>query len=190
MSRPKFLGLLLVAPALALVAALFIYPLGYSIASAFSQPDGSIGFANFAKAYELYSGDIVYTIFIVVTSTALTGLAAIAIAGYLTMGETRWLVTGLAWLYRWPLFVPFIVAAQCMRTFLAKNGLMNNTIVGIRPDRSERHREPARLARRDHHVRLEAGAVRRAAARGRDGLASTARRSRRRAISAPGGCAA
>jgi putative spermidine/putrescine transport system permease protein len=129
MSRPKFLGLLLVAPALALVAALFIYPLGYSIASAFSQPDGSIGFANFAKAYELYSGDILHTIFIVVTSTALTGLAAIAIAGYLTMGETRWLITGLAWLYRWPLFVPFIVAAQCMRTFLAKNGLMNNTIV-------------------------------------------------------------
>ena len=34
-----------------------------------------------------------------------------------------------AWLYRWPLFIPFIVAAQCMRTFLAKNGLMNNTLV-------------------------------------------------------------
>ena len=45
------------------------------------------------------------------------------------MGETPWLVTGLAWLYRWPLFIPFIVAAQCMRTFLAKNGLANNTLV-------------------------------------------------------------
>jgi ABC-type spermidine/putrescine transport system permease subunit I len=31
-------------------------------------------------------------------------------------------------LYRWPLFIPFIVAAQCMRTFLAKNGIMNNTL--------------------------------------------------------------
>jgi ABC-type spermidine/putrescine transport system permease subunit I len=47
------------------------------------------------------------------------------------MGETPWLVTGLAWLYRWPLFIPFIVAAQCMRTFLAKNGLMNNSFVGL-----------------------------------------------------------
>ena len=35
----------------------------------------------------------------------------------------------LRWLYRWPLFVPFIIAAQCMRTFLAKNGLMNNSLV-------------------------------------------------------------
>jgi ABC-type spermidine/putrescine transport system permease subunit I len=34
----------------------------------------------------------------------------------------------LRWLYRWPLFIPFIVAAQCMRTFLAKNGMLNNTL--------------------------------------------------------------
>src|SRR3546814_15941736 len=34
-------------------------------------------------------------------------------------------------LYRWPLFIPFIVAAQCMRTFLAKNGLMNGVLVEL-----------------------------------------------------------
>jgi len=129
MSSQRLFAMLLVAPALALVTALFLYPLGYSIASAFTHPDGSIGLANFAKALDLYSGDMLYTVFIVVTSTALTGLVAIAIAGYLTMGETPWLVTGLASLYRWPLFIPFIVAAQCMRTFLAKNGLANNTLV-------------------------------------------------------------
>jgi ABC-type spermidine/putrescine transport system permease subunit I len=129
MRSQKLLGLLLVAPALTLVMALFLYPLGISIVSAFSLPDGGIGLTNFAKAIELYSSDMLYTIFIVVTSTALTGLVAIAIAGYLTMGETRWLLAGLASLYRWPLFIPFIVAAQCMRTFLAKNGLANNTFV-------------------------------------------------------------
>ena len=37
----------------------------------------------------------------------------------------------LRWLYRWPLFIPFIVAAQCMRTFLAKNGMMNNALVAL-----------------------------------------------------------
>ena len=47
----------------------------------------------------------------------------------LTLCETPWLIATLRWLYRWPLFIPFIVAAQCMRTFLAKNGLMNNTLV-------------------------------------------------------------
>ena len=127
--RSGGLGLLLVAPALALVVALFAYPLGYSIVSALTVPEGGLGLANFAKAFELYSGDMLYTVFVVVSSTALTALVAVAIAGYLTMGETRWLVTGLASLYRWPLFIPFIVAAQCMRTFLAKNGLANNTLV-------------------------------------------------------------
>ncbi|MCS5781793.1 ABC transporter permease subunit [Klebsiella pneumoniae subsp. pneumoniae] len=32
-------------------------------------------------------------------------------------------------MYRLPLFIPFIVVAQMMRTFLAKNGLMNNALV-------------------------------------------------------------
>jgi ABC-type spermidine/putrescine transport system permease subunit I len=131
MTESRGLALLLVAPALALVTALFLYPLAFSVASAFSDPAGAMSLVNFRKSIELYSVDILYTLFIVVAATALTGLASIAIAGYLTLGETPWLVTGLAWLYRWPLFIPFIVAAQCMRTFLAKNGLMNNTFVAI-----------------------------------------------------------
>jgi ABC-type spermidine/putrescine transport system permease subunit I len=132
MTESRGLAFLLVAPALALVIALFVYPLAFSVASAFSDPaTGALSLANFQKAYELYSIDIAYTLFIVVTATALTAVASVAIAGYLTMGETPWLVTGLAWLYRWPLFIPFIVAAQCMRTFLAKNGLMNNSFVAL-----------------------------------------------------------
>jgi ABC-type spermidine/putrescine transport system permease subunit I len=47
------------------------------------------------------------------------------------LSETPWLVAILRQLYRWPLFIPFIVAAQCMRTFLAKNGLMNNSFVAL-----------------------------------------------------------
>jgi ABC-type spermidine/putrescine transport system permease subunit I len=132
MTESRGLAILLVAPALALVIALFIYPLGFSVASAFTDStSGALSLVNFHKAFELYSIDIAYTLFIVIAATALTALASIAIAGYLTMGETPWLVTGLAWLYRWPLFIPFIVAAQCMRTFLAKNGLMNNSFVGL-----------------------------------------------------------
>jgi ABC-type spermidine/putrescine transport system permease subunit I len=131
MSESRLLAILLVAPALALVVALFIYPLGFSVTSAFTDPAGGFSLANFHKSAELYSIDIIYTLFIVVSATLLTGLVSIAIAGYLTLGETPWLVTGLAWLYRWPLFIPFIVAAQCMRTFLAKNGLMNNAFVAL-----------------------------------------------------------
>jgi len=131
MARPSFFGLLLIAPALAMIGALFLYPLGYSLAAAFTDPQGGLSLVNFGKAYEFYSTDILFTLFIVITSTLLTGLVSIVIAGILTLGETPWLVAALRALYRWPLFIPFIVAAQCMRTFLAKNGLMNNTFVAL-----------------------------------------------------------
>jgi ABC-type spermidine/putrescine transport system permease subunit I len=114
-----------------MVAALFVYPFGLSIASALTASDGFPSAGNFYKAFELYSGDIVFTLLIVASSAILIALAAIAIAGTLTLGESRWLVATLAALYRWPLFIPFIVAAQCMRTFLAKNGLLNNSLVSL-----------------------------------------------------------
>ncbi|OYW67549.1 MAG: ABC transporter permease [Bosea sp. 12-68-7] len=126
----RHLALLLIAPGLVLVAALFLYPLCFSLISAFSK-DGRFTLEWFAKAFELYSTDMVFTVVIVVTSCALTALAAIVIAGTLTLGENRWIVGTLKALYRWPLFIPFIVAAQCMRTFLAKNGLMNNSFVSM-----------------------------------------------------------
>jgi len=128
MSSSRLLPLLLVLPALALVLALFVYPLGFSLVSAFAARDGTATFGNFAKAFEFYSTDIVFTLVITVVSTALIGIVAAAIGGYLTLGENPRAVAALKFLYRWPLFIPFIVAAQCMRTFLAKNGLMNNAL--------------------------------------------------------------
>ena len=125
------LALLLIAPGLTLVAALFLYPLCFSLVSAFTGPAGGFSLQPFGKAFELYSSDILFTIVIVVTSCALTALAAVGIAGTLTLGENPWIVRTLRALYRWPLFIPFIVAAQCMRTFLAKNGLMNNSFVSL-----------------------------------------------------------
>jgi putative spermidine/putrescine transport system permease protein len=130
MTRPSLIGIVLVAPALAMIAGLFLYPLAFSLAAAFTA-DGALTLAHFQKAIELYSTDILFTLFIVIVSTALTGILSIAIAGALTLGETPWLVRSLRALYRWPLFIPFIVAGQCMRTFLAKNGLMNNSLVAL-----------------------------------------------------------
>jgi putative spermidine/putrescine transport system permease protein len=123
--------LLLVGPALAMVLALFVYPLGLSLVSAFTTKDGELSFDNFTKAFELYGTDIVFTFVIVTVSTVLIGLFAAAIGGYLVLGAHPVAVSVLKNLYRWPLFIPFIVAAQCMRTFLAKNGIMNNTLATI-----------------------------------------------------------
>ena len=129
MNNSRLIGFFLVAPALVAVGALFVYPLGFSVASAFTSKEGVMTLANFYRAFELYSVDIGFTLVIVGVSTLLCGAFAIAIGGYLTLGENPRAVAILKWLYRWPLFIPFIVAAQCMRTFVAKNGLMNNALV-------------------------------------------------------------
>jgi putative spermidine/putrescine transport system permease protein len=128
MSDRRPLSLLLVAPALAMVLALFVYPLGYSLVSAFTSRSGEPSLDNFTKTFDLYTTDIVFTVVIVTLSAALIGLLAAAIGGYLVLGAHPAAVTFVRWLYRWPLFIPFIVAAQCMRTFLAKNGMLNNTL--------------------------------------------------------------
>src|SRR5205807_10658552 len=98
------LSLLLVAPALAVVLALFVYPLGYSLISAFTARDGQPSLDNFVKTFELYGTDILFTLVIVTVSTVLIGLLAAAIGAYLVLGTHPAAVTALRWLYRWPLF--------------------------------------------------------------------------------------
>jgi len=56
------LGVLLVAPALAAVLVLFVYPLGYSLVTAFQAKGGGFTLGNFAKAFEFYSVDIGFTL--------------------------------------------------------------------------------------------------------------------------------
>jgi ABC-type spermidine/putrescine transport system permease subunit I len=122
-------GLLLVSPALAIIVLLFLVPLGGAVTGAFQEGDGGFSFGNFIKTYQLYSTDIGFTIVIVALSALLTAAFSVAIAGYLTLGNNPVAVSILRWLYRWPLFIPFIVVGQILRTFLAKNGLMNNLFV-------------------------------------------------------------
>jgi ABC-type sugar transport system permease subunit len=124
----RLLGPLLVLPALLVLLLLFAYPLAYSVVGAFTSDEG-FGFANFVKSFELYRRDIVFTFLIVGLSTLLIAILAVAIGGYLVLGNNPTAVAVLRWLYRWPLFIPFIVAGQLMRTFLAKNGLMNGMLV-------------------------------------------------------------
>lgn len=126
----RLLGPLLVSPALIVILLLFMLPLAASVVGAF-EVDGAYGLGNFAKAYDFYTQDIVFTAVIVGLSTAITGLLAIAIGGYLTLGENPTAVAILRWLYRWPMFIPFIVVGQILRTFLAKSGLFNSTLIAL-----------------------------------------------------------
>jgi ABC-type spermidine/putrescine transport system permease subunit I len=119
----------LVAPALLVVAVFFVVPLVLSAVGAFRDAGGTFTLAHFDKALDLYSRDLIFTVAIVVLSTVLIAVVAVAIAGYLTLGENPKAVAVLRWLYRWPLFIPFVVAGQVMRTFLAKNGMLNHVLI-------------------------------------------------------------
>ena len=127
--RASLPGLVLVAPALLVIVVFFVVPMLASVESAFQTKSGQWTLANFAKSWELYLGDIGYTALISIGATVLIGLLSIAIGGYLTLGRSAWAVSALRWLYRWPLFIPFVVAGQVMRTFLAKNGLLNQVLI-------------------------------------------------------------
>jgi len=129
-NRRSWAGLALASPALAIVAVFFIGPLVMSAVLAVRGKDGGLTTEHFAKAFEYYSTDLAFSAAIVVLSTLGIGIVAIAIAGYLTLGEHPRTLAFLRWLYRWPLFIPFIVTAQVMRTFLAKNGMLNHVLIG------------------------------------------------------------
>jgi ABC-type spermidine/putrescine transport system permease subunit I len=131
MRQSRLISFALVAPALLILLALFVYPLGFSLITAFVDEGGAWTLGNFTKAFEFYGRDVLFTVLIVGLSTALIGVLATLIGGYLVLGEHPRAVALLRWLYRWPLFIPFIVAGQLMRTFLAKNGMMNNVLVEL-----------------------------------------------------------
>lgn len=122
-------GILFVLPALAAIGFLYAYPLIRSVIFAFVGPDGEFTFDNVSRALEFYGRDVVFSIGVAIASLALIAVVSIAIAGYLTLGSSPWAVALLRWLYRWPLFIPFIVAAQTARSFLARNGLMNGVFM-------------------------------------------------------------
>ncbi|WP_444668597.1 ABC transporter permease [Cereibacter changlensis] len=130
--RSALPGLLLVAPALAMVLVFFVLPLAASVTGAFATEEGR-SLANFAKIVDLYLPDILFTLLVIGLSTLLIALLSLAMAGYLTLGRNPRAVALLRWLYRWPLFIPFIVTAQVLRTFLAKNGMLNGglELVGL-----------------------------------------------------------
>ena len=122
-------GLLLIAPALSAMGLLYAYPLVRSVVTAFRDQEGGWTLEHVDKAIEFYGRDVLFSLGIAVASLALIAVLSISIAGYLTLGGSRWAVGALRWLYRWPLFIPFIVAGQTARSFLARNGMMNNMLI-------------------------------------------------------------
>ena len=122
-------GLALLAPAFLLLTGLFLVPAVSSVLGAFTAEDGGPTLLNFQTAFGVYWRDIWFTVWLVCAAVLIIAMLAVLIGGYLTLGANQAAVRVLAWLYRWPLFVPMVCAAQMMRSFLARNGMLNNTLV-------------------------------------------------------------
>jgi putative spermidine/putrescine transport system permease protein len=123
-------GLLLLTPALLLLIGLFAIPAVSSVVGAFAG-NGGPTLEYVQTALTVYWRDIWFTTWIVLASVAVIAVLAVMIAGYLTLGSNTFAVRALAWLYRWPLFVPMVCAAQMMRGFVARNGMLNNSLVAV-----------------------------------------------------------
>ncbi len=118
----------MLAPAFLLLAGLFLVPAAWSVLGAFTGDGGWPSLEHFRLATTVYWRDIWFTVWVVCVSVAIIAVLAIAVAGYLTLGASPAAVRALAWLYRFPLFVPMVCAAQMMRGFLARNGMLNNAL--------------------------------------------------------------
>ena len=79
--------LLLVAPAALMIAILFLYPLGFSLVSAFTAPGQPFTLDHFRKVYALYASDVLFSLLIVLISVAL--LALFSLAGAVAQSPTQ-----------------------------------------------------------------------------------------------------
>jgi putative spermidine/putrescine transport system permease protein len=109
---------------------MYAYPFVSSFTRSFVVSDGKLGFFNYAKTWDLYLKDIAFTFAVTVFSTSVTAVLAVLLAMYLRFRQS--VVSGmLAGLYKLPIFIPFVVVAQMMTTFLAPHGLLNLTLARI-----------------------------------------------------------
>ncbi len=119
-------GLLLILPALIILAVLYVYPLVLSIIMSFVSEQG-VGLHNYRKAIDLYWVDMLFTVGITIISLAIVFVVSVSIAGYLRF--SRW--PFLNFVYRLPLFIPFLIAGHSMRVFLAPHGILNIILTRI-----------------------------------------------------------
>lgn len=114
----------LLFPAVTFMLLMYAYPFVASVARSLIDNQGNLSFANYAKTWDLYLKDVVFTFAVTIFSTLVTALLSILLAVYLRFWNSP-ISKILAGLYKLPIFIPFVVVAQMMRSFLAPHGLLN-----------------------------------------------------------------
>lgn len=117
-------GVGLATPAIAVVALLFLYPFVLSFISSLRSQDNAWTLANYVEAITLYGGDLIFTLWVCIVSIIVLIFLTSMIAGLLRLGA----YPVLEFIFKIPLFVPFVVVGHAMRVFLAPHGTLNSAI--------------------------------------------------------------
>lgn len=116
--------LLLLLPATVLMLALYAWPFISSVYRSFLTKESTVTLANYEKAFELYFRDVVFSLEVAILGTLIAAVLSISLSAYLRLRGGR-IAKAVGLLYRLPIFIPFVVVGQMMRTFLAPHGLLN-----------------------------------------------------------------
>jgi ABC-type spermidine/putrescine transport system permease subunit I len=122
--------LLLLFPAVTFMLLMYAYPFVSSFTRSFIGSEGNLTLQNYAKTWDLYLKDVAFTFSVTVFSTSVTAVLAVLLAMYLRFRQSV-ISRMLAGLYKLPIFIPFVVVAQMMNTFLAPHGLLNLALAQI-----------------------------------------------------------
>lgn len=116
--------LALLLPATVLMLALYAWPFVASVYRSLLNSEGAFTLTHYQKAYELYFRDVLFTLEVAILSTVVATILSILISTYIRLTNSR-IARLTRFLYRLPIFIPFVVVGQMMRTFLAPHGLLN-----------------------------------------------------------------
>jgi ABC-type Fe3+ transport system permease subunit len=112
--------LIVALPPLAIVLWLFFLPF-VSSAHLSLLREGEWSLRNYWLVWRLYRYDILYTLWIALFSLAVVLGIAIFLCGYLRIHANR----PVEFLFKIPLFIPFVVVGHAMRVLLAPRGTLN-----------------------------------------------------------------
>ena len=122
----RLASLTIAAPPLAIVVWLFFVPFLSSAHLSFIR-EGQWSLRNYYLVWRLYKFDVLYTLGISLVSLGLIIGIAVFLCGYLRIVGHR----AVEFLFKIPLFVPFVVVGHGMRVLLAPRGTLNSALAQV-----------------------------------------------------------
>ncbi len=123
--------ILLLAPGVIFMLVMYMHPFVASFARSLLDRDGSITLEHYRKTWELYRRDIGFTFLLTTFNAMVSGALAVLLSVYLRLREGP-VAKFLGTIYKLPIFIPFVVVAQMMNSFLAPHGLLNVALAQLR----------------------------------------------------------